>query len=237
MRRREDRKYNNRFNYKRYYSELYSEEKYSKEMDNLNYPSQLRRFQTLLHLIKPKKKSKLLDIGAGKGILLELANKKGIISCGIEVSESRIKECIKKGLEVKYGDVYEMPYSDEYFDYVVVSEVLEHLKFPSRAIREIYRVLTHGGIVAVTVPIEKLKFTVCVHCGKKTPVQIGHLHEFDENKLTVLLERRFKIILLKQGINTFMVSNTLFLPFSFWNIFSKIMPKAYSKYIAIAEKE
>ena len=136
---------NDEFDYKQYYSELYTEGKYSEEMEELDYPLQLRRFQTLLCLMKPKRGGRLLDIGTGKGKLLELAIRKGLEAHGIEVSDPRINECIKKGLNVKYGDVYAIPFSDDYFDYVVISEVLEHLESPSKAISEIHRVLKWGG--------------------------------------------------------------------------------------------
>jgi ubiquinone/menaquinone biosynthesis C-methylase UbiE len=225
------------FDYKHYYTGLYSEEKYSEEMEALDHPLRLRRFQTLLHLIKPKMGNRLLDIGTGNGELLELAIKKRVKAYGIEVSEPRINKCIKKGLNVKHGDAYNIPFPDEYFDYVVISEVLEHLESPSKAMSEIYRVLRLGGAVAITVPIEKLLFTVCIHCGKKTPISIGHLHQFDENKLDNLLTHHFKTLSVTKGINSFMIGKTLFLPFRLWYIFSKIAPKSYSKYIAIAKKE
>lgn len=225
------------FDHKRYYSELYSEKKYSKELEGLDYPLRLRRFQNLLYLIKLKKNSRLLDIGAGKGELLELAIKKGVTAYGIDVSEPRINDCIKRCLNVKQGDAYNIPFPDKYFDYVVISEVLEHLESPSKAISEIYRVLNVGGVVAITVPIEKLQFTVCIHCGRKTPAQIGHLHQFDENKLeNILRNQNFKILLVTKSINRFMINKTLFLPFRLWYVFSKISPKSYSKYIAIAKK-
>lgn len=228
---------NDEFDYKRYYSELYTEEKYSEEMESLGYPLRLRRFQTLLHLIKPKKNSRLLDIGTGRGELLKLAIKNGVTAYGIEVSKPRINECIKRGLNVKHGDAYNIPFPDEYFDYIVISEVLEHLESPSRAMSEIYRVLRLGGVVAITVPIEKLRFTVCIHCGKKTPISIGHLHQFDEKKLVNLLKHHFKTLSITKGVNSFMIGKTLFLPFRLWYVFSKIAPKNYSKFVAIAKKE
>jgi SAM-dependent methyltransferase len=50
------------------------------------------------------------------------------------------------------GDATRLPFSDETFDVVITSEVLEHIQDDVAAIAEMYRVLKPGGIFAVTVP-------------------------------------------------------------------------------------
>ena len=50
------------------------------------------------------------------------------------------------------GTAYALPFPDATFDYVVCSEVLEHLPQDSRAMAELTRVLRPGGLIAVTVP-------------------------------------------------------------------------------------
>lgn len=50
------------------------------------------------------------------------------------------------------GTAYALPFADGAFDYVVASEVLEHLPQDGRAMRELTRVLAPGGLIAVTVP-------------------------------------------------------------------------------------
>jgi len=225
-----------KFDYAKYYSELYTEEKYSQEMEQRDYPLRLRRFQTLIQLIKPKISDKILDVGTGRGELLELLTKKGITAYGIEVSKSRIDNMTQKQLNVRYGDAYTIPFPDKYFDCVVMSEVLEHLENPPLAIKEINRVLKRDGILAITVPIEKLQFTVCIHCGKNTPNSIGHLHQFNEQKLYDLLKFDFDDLLITKGINTYMISKTLSIPYTLWDLICKITPKRYSKYIVLGHK-
>jgi SAM-dependent methyltransferase len=50
------------------------------------------------------------------------------------------------------GTAYDLPFADDSFDRVVAAEVLEHLPQDERAMRELFRVLKPGGLVAVTVP-------------------------------------------------------------------------------------
>ncbi len=50
------------------------------------------------------------------------------------------------------GDALNLPYADDSFDVVLISEVLEHVPEDTRAIAELTRVLKPGGVAAVTVP-------------------------------------------------------------------------------------
>lgn len=48
------------------------------------------------------------------------------------------------------ADAHDLPFSDEEFEMILCTEVLEHLKDPRRAIAEMRRVLKRGGKVIVT---------------------------------------------------------------------------------------
>jgi SAM-dependent methyltransferase len=50
------------------------------------------------------------------------------------------------------GDALALPYADEVFDYVIASEILEHVPEDDAAIAELIRVLKVGGTLAVSVP-------------------------------------------------------------------------------------
>ncbi|MGU3422382.1 class I SAM-dependent methyltransferase [Methylobacterium sp. D54C] len=49
-------------------------------------------------------------------------------------------------------DMHALPYADSYFDFVVHSDTLEHVKNPLHALSECRRVLKPGGTLAFTVP-------------------------------------------------------------------------------------
>jgi SAM-dependent methyltransferase len=50
-------------------------------------------------------------------------------------------------------DVTDIPYRDEFFDYVIINHVLEHIADKKQALCELFRVLKQNGTVIISVPI------------------------------------------------------------------------------------
>ena len=50
------------------------------------------------------------------------------------------------------GDALHLPFPAEFFDRIICSEVLEHVRDPGQALAELSRVLKQGGLVALSVP-------------------------------------------------------------------------------------
>lgn len=99
-----------------------------------------------------KEGSYVLELGCGTGTLLEdLSARKSCRVVGLEISEGAIYECVKKGLNVYHGDIEEglSDYSDNFFDYVIMDEVIGELKDPDGAISEALRV---GRRVVISSP-------------------------------------------------------------------------------------
>jgi SAM-dependent methyltransferase len=106
----------------------------------------------LLQLIDFKEGTRVLEIGCGFGILLSKIPSKRKV--GIEINDTAVSKCLKKGLEViLYGEVEKkIPFADSSFDIVIMNEVIEHLKNPERVVRECHRVLGDAGVLAITTP-------------------------------------------------------------------------------------
>lgn len=51
-----------------------------------------------------------------------------------------------------YCDLINIPRSDNYYDKIICSQVLEHVKKPRNVVSELYRVLKPGGKLYITVP-------------------------------------------------------------------------------------
>lgn len=102
-------------------------------------------------IYKNKSKGRLLDIGAGSGILVEQAIKMGFKAEGIEPSEWFYTKAKEHKVPVHLGM---FPHSDLKgpYDIVTLIDVLEHVPEPLKLLSEIPKVLASNGIVVVIVP-------------------------------------------------------------------------------------
>lgn len=149
---------------------------------------------------KTKNSPKVLNIGIGGGLFEEMAIKLRLDVYSLDPDKESIARLEKhsemKG-RAKVGNLQSIPFAEEAFDAVVVSEVLEHLTDTAleKALSEIHRVLLHGGFIIGTVParenlIEQL--VVCPHCNEKFH-RWGHLQSFDKARMTTLLSNYFQV--------------------------------------------
>ncbi len=91
--------------------------------------------------------SRVLDLGCGEGYLLRyLKDNKQVKGSGIEIDETKVEKCIEKGLSVIQGDINEeiLEYSDDSFDYVIVSQTLQQVYEPAQVLREVLRIGRYG---------------------------------------------------------------------------------------------
>ncbi len=94
--------------------------------------------------------SRVLDLGCGKGDLLQfLRKRKRVEGFGIEIDEHEVIACVEKGLPVLHGDMNEetRDFADGSFDYVILSQTLQQVFDPDKVIGEMLRV-GRTGIVS-----------------------------------------------------------------------------------------
>jgi ubiquinone/menaquinone biosynthesis C-methylase UbiE len=96
------------------------------------------------------KSSRILDIGCGTGDKIEELIEYGFEVVGIEPSINMRKYAEDKlpPATVRDGSILNIPFPDNYFDFVYAIEVLRYLDYYDNIIglKEIYRVLRPGGI-------------------------------------------------------------------------------------------
>ena len=107
-------------------------------------------FRIISNLID--KNSQVLDVGCGDGILMEfLAQEKKVNIRGIEISKTKVQNCIAKGLTIIEGNAEEdlRQFPDKSFDYVILSQTLQAFLNPEKVINELLRI---GKQAIVTIP-------------------------------------------------------------------------------------
>lgn len=109
--------------------------------DSLSYMD--REYIKRLKQILPKdKKLKILDVGCGKGVIINELKKEFLNIEFFGIDPVFEKENILK------GSVYNIPFDDDYFDIVMTFEVLQHTYIDS-ALKEISRVLKKRGRIII----------------------------------------------------------------------------------------
>ena len=95
---------------------------------------------------------RVLDVGCGRGTLLDTLARQGYEAHGFELSADAAKGLNPK-IELRTGpDLRAANYPERWFDAVVIWHVLEHLPEPRAVIEEAHRILKPGGLLVVAVP-------------------------------------------------------------------------------------
>lgn len=156
------------------------------------------RLQFLIRQLRPGER--VLNIGVGSGALERLAVQRGIDIWALDPSERSIdalRRHLGLGDRAQTGYSQELPFPNNHFDAVVMSEVLEHLDEDVRAksLKEVRRVLRPMGHLLGTVPAREpleLSEVVCPGCGNRFH-RWGHQASFDIGSLRALLETDFQV--------------------------------------------
>lgn len=146
-------------------------------------------------LPKQGNNKKILDAGCGPGIYAITLLKKEFNVFAIDIDKEKLsylKENSDK-INVKYGDLTNIPFKKEYFDYIVCSDVIEHIKKDYLAIKSLSKVLKKGGRLILTVPAESKK-------NKKDYKRFGHERVgYNIKTLKILAQKnQLKILELKK---------------------------------------
>lgn len=140
---------------------------------------------------------RVLNIGIGAGYLERLGVSAGWNTFSLDPDRVALARLADEGFGASAGYVQEMPYGPRSFDFVVASELLEHLDAPTRraALGEVRRVLHEDGWLLGTVPYDEdlsAQETVCPDCGAIFH-RWGHQATFDRESLARRLDSAFTL--------------------------------------------
>ncbi|MCX6780271.1 MAG: class I SAM-dependent methyltransferase, partial [Candidatus Magasanikbacteria bacterium] len=123
-----------------------------------SHPTAIRLFQSLKLLKTLPSDAKILEVGCGAGQFIR-AIKQIIPSSdcyGFDVSEVAINKAKETADGVNYvlGPGDRWPLADNFFDAVVIYDVLEHVESVEQTMAEIKRVLKPSGLMYAFIPCE-----------------------------------------------------------------------------------
>ena len=132
-------------------------------------------------LKKVPKGAQLLEIGCSSGIFLQLLKQKGYNHVtGIDISKQAIANCKRQRLQsVSVMDGAQTKFKTSQFDVIIASDVLEHIKQDTKALKEWKRILKPNGLLIVFVPAFPLLWSQHdvhnQHCRRYTKTTLRQL--------------------------------------------------------------
>jgi SAM-dependent methyltransferase len=128
-------------------------------------------------------RSSLLNIGIGDGHLEKSAHERGWSVSALDPSLESVSRLCALGVSAKVGRIEDIPFPETEFDFVIASEIFEHLTADQRkqGLTEIRRVLKPRAYLLGTVPYRELladNLAICPRC-KEVFHRWGHAVSFD----------------------------------------------------------
>lgn len=181
----------------------------------------------------------ILDIGCGSAWVAEFFTNKSVKVYSFDISllnTLRAKKKVPDRLNIPLvGDSLSLPLKVNSIDCVIASEVIEHVIDPKLFVKELFRVVKPGGRLIIATPYkEVLRYSLCIHCNKKTPIN-AHLHSFDEKVLIKLIDSKDldEVMWKTFGNKVLIYLRTYillkFLPFQIWKYLDKAVNLFYNR--------
>lgn len=199
--------------------------------NNKIYETHHQRFFEAIKYFDLKNGDRVLNIWSRTGLAASfLRNKnKDIELYNLEVSPQMIKRAEEKFPGEKFGltDLFKINFSDNYFDYILSLETLEHCPKPSAFLRELNRLLKPGGKLVLSTPPASCELIYSIY----NFFGFGH----GEGPHRFLSSKKVKQLLLEENFKLLEHRGTLLIPVGpkfIKNIGEKIIQKFQNTFIS-----
>ncbi|ABK72111.1 class I SAM-dependent methyltransferase [Mycolicibacterium smegmatis] len=127
----------------------------------------------------------VLEAGCGEGYGADLIADVARRVIGLDYDEATVAHVRARypRVDIRHGNLAELPLPDASVDVVVNFQVIEHLWDQAQFVSECFRVLRPGGVFLVSTP-NRITFSP----GRDTPLNPFHTRELNAAELTELLE-------------------------------------------------
>ncbi len=115
------------------------------------------RARLILKLLNPDKNDTILDAGCGPGICLLTLSKRIDRGYGVDIDGLKISEATRLTRELaisniifNVSDVTNLDFPVEFFDKIICSEVMEHVKDDKALVRGLFKILKKQGTLIIS---------------------------------------------------------------------------------------
>jgi len=167
--------------------------------DSLSFIGKISLLISISTIQSKLKKGSWLDILSGYKALIQLSQRRNSKISSFYALDHRLDPKLSKiGFYLK--EIYidrTLPYKQNMFDNITITNGLEHLKNPFAVINECYRILKHGEILQIIVPTwfskPFLEFIAFKLHNKQADIEVNdHKMYYDEKILwPILVKSRF----------------------------------------------
>lgn len=163
-------------------------EDYWKKRLKRNYMSLMpRHYEIARIIIKTKNSGRVLDLGCGEGHILKMLSN-AYEKYGVDISKTALRLANDKNIHIELCNLNKDFPFDIKFNFIICSEVLEHLENPSNVLENVKKHLTKDGLFLVTTPnVTHWRHRVSMLFGKFSNYDKSHINFWDLNSFIKLL--------------------------------------------------
>ena len=163
----------------------------------------------------PEGNNRILEVGCGTGstlIKLKEIHKAQEIY-GFELNEEMVQDHIKDINKVIIGDVEQIdpPFLENFFDFIIFGDVLEHLIDPQRTLEKYTKYLKNNGVIIASIPNIK-HYSVLINLVFRDRFEYKSAGILDESHLRFFTKKEIINMFNRAGMHVKKIKSNLSVP-------------------------